>query len=144
MFNTRAEPPLSPAHRAISALARLLHRLAAIDLQPAPALLPAEREEEEEEENEEERRRRGGEEGEGTRGHTHTRAWHPLSLSLSREGRCSLHCSCKELEFVALVGRSPGESSSGRGAYIRRIFDRIPSNAPSRRAHSSRENHLAT
>lgn len=51
MFNTRAEPPLSPAHRAISALARLHHRLAAIDLQPAPALLPAEREEEDDDDD---------------------------------------------------------------------------------------------
>lgn len=143
MFNTRAEPPLSPAHRAISALARLLHRLAAIDLQPAPALLPAEREEEEEEENEEERRRRGGEEEEGTRGHTHTRAWHPLSLSRGKEGALftvrakswsSLHWSgAVQVKAVRDEARTFAEYSTG-----------IPSNAPSRRAHSSRENHLAT
>lgn len=107
MFNTRAEPPLSPAHRAISALARLLHRLAAIDLQPAPALLPVEREEEEE--NEEEEEEAGGEKEEGTRGHTHTRAWHPFSLFRGKKGALFVQ---QELEFVALVGRSPGEGSS--------------------------------
>ena len=82
MFNTRAEPPLSPAHRAISA--RSLHRLAAIDLRSALVLLPAEREEEEEEKEKEGK--------EGTRGHTHTRAWHPLS---GKKGALALFVQCQ-------------------------------------------------
>jgi len=81
VFNTRTEPPLSPAHRAISA--RSLHRLVAIDLRPAPALLPVKREEEEEKEKEGE---------EGTRGHTHTRAWHPL---LDKKGALALFVQCQ-------------------------------------------------
>lgn len=93
MFNTRAEPPLSPAHRAISA--RSLHRLAAIDLRLAPALLLAEREEEDEEEKDGE---------EGTRGHTHTRTWHPLS---GKEGALALFAAAPE--FVA-PNCSPGEA----------------------------------
>lgn len=104
MFNTRAEPPLSPAHRAISA--RSLHRLAAIDLRPALALLPAERGEEEEKEGEE-----------GTRGHTHTRAWHPLS---GKKGALALFV--QRPEFVA-PNCSPGETPAPGMAHVRRIFD---------------------
>lgn len=64
--------------------ARSLHRLAAIDLRPAPALLPVKREKEEEEE--------------GTRRHTHTRAWHPLS---EKEGALGSRAVRAALKFVA-------------------------------------------
>lgn len=104
MFNTRAEPPLSPAHRAISA--RSLHRLAAIDLRPAPTLLPAERGEGEEEEKEGEVE---------TRGHTHTRAWHPLS---GKKGVLALFV--QRPEFVA-PNCSPGEAPGT--VHVHRIFD---------------------
>lgn len=115
MFNTRAEPPLSPAHRAISA--RSLHRLAAIDLRPAPALLLAERDDEGEEQ---EKRRRGRDEG--------THAYACVASALGEE-RCSRAIrATPEREFVA-PNCSPGEIPApgrriARSPNIRRFLER--------------------
>lgn len=98
MFNTRAEPALSPAHRAISARSFALLCLAAIDLQPRTGSSSREK-----------RRRWGGKDGdEGT--HAHVCA---ASGSRGKKGAFSPRVTRATPEFVApdWHERGPREAS---------------------------------